>query len=133
MIPFHLKDLTLYLRSFSVHQAGYQCDSAWCSARAPMAPSQGPNVRGEQLVGITFAFTALAALFVILRCITRFGFARTWFVEDIAIICALVFSTAYTALVLVRKYCTLPLFSCPSIWLTQIQRNHTVSGGIMRV
>jgi hypothetical protein len=71
-----------------------------------MATEQGPNFRGQAAVNTSIAFVVLAACFVTLRCVSRFGIVRNWFAEDLVIIGALLLSVALTVLISVREYCS---------------------------
>jgi hypothetical protein len=70
-----------------------------------MATGQGLNSRGRVAVNTSIAFLVLAAVFVTLRCVSRFGIVRNWFAEDLVIIGALLLSFALTVLISVREYC----------------------------
>ena len=71
-----------------------------------MATEQGPNFRGQAAVNTSIAFVVLAACFVTLRYVSRFGIVRNWFAEDLVIIGALLLSVALTVLISVREYCS---------------------------
>jgi hypothetical protein len=71
-----------------------------------MATGQGPNSRGQAAVNTSIAFVVLAACFVTLRCVSRFGIVRNWFAEDLVIIGALLLSAALTDLISAREYCS---------------------------
>jgi hypothetical protein len=63
--------------------------------------------RGMQAVVTAIAFNALAALFIILRCISRFWVIHQAGTEDYLIIFALILSCGTTATIALRKFFSL--------------------------
>lgn len=75
--------------------------------------------RGPQAVATGIAFVAVAAFFVTVGCVARFGFVRNAGADDFLIMVSLAFSVALTVLIWDREWTDL-LTSKPSeVWTDQ--------------
>lgn len=68
------------------------------------------DAHGRSAFNTSVVFDAVAAVFVLGRCIARFGMVRTCGADDVLILSAFVAAVAFTALVQARKY---GLIRCP--------------------
>ena len=59
---------------------------------------------GMEAVTISAIFVSIAGVFVVLRCVSRFGLTWTYGSDDILMLFSLAFSLTFTVLIAARKY-----------------------------